>query len=271
MALRNLTTQTMLTISARWLDPSQERPILQRYPLSRALLIHLSTAHDRLIEFQRRSTTTQEALLRLTERLATLDARHDRLLRGTHGMLTSLAELADTDERAAHYLDLRDKVFPDGLRGVSRSYVDQAGEVMLLQGRLDERTVLALRSILTPNGSLFGHVQSLIDIGREMGQLEAERTSLGKTGEAMTRADVARARNEWIRVVSALKASLGLDGATAEEHDRIFRHLDEAEGKADRRVKPSNASSQLTQSEAPPPVAPPCESNQSEPAPDSVV
>lgn len=270
MALRGLTTQTMVTVSARWLDPNQERPILQRYPLSRALLTHLSTAHARLIEFQRRSTTNEETLQKLSERLAVLDDRHDRILRGAHGMLTSLAALADTDERAAYYLDLRDKLFPDGLRGVSRSYVDQAGEVMLLEGRLDDQSAFALRSILTPNGSLYGHVQTLIDIGREMGRLEAERTKLGRGSEQTTRADVARARNEWIRVVTALRASVALDSVSAEDLDRIFRHLDEAEAKADRRTLSSKATEAPTGSEDSPPSTSRCESNRTEQVPDSV-
>jgi len=269
MALRNLTTQSMVAVGARWLDPGQERPILQRYALTRALLHHLETTHARLIEFQRRSTDTEEAVQHLTERLAALDAQHDRLLRGVFGMLTSLAELADGEERATHFLDLRDTLFPDGLRGVSRSYWDQSGEAVLLRGRLNERIVQSLRSILTPNGSLFGHVQTLLDVARVMGELEAQRISLAKTSTDTTRADVARARNEWIRVVTALRAATSLDGVSPEESDRIFRHLDEAEAKADRRAQPAPTSKAATNGASTPPPAPSCAEDQSEPAPDS--
>lgn len=275
MALRNLTTQSMVAIGTRWLDPNHERPIIERYPLGRAVLEHIARAQTRLIDFQRKSTTTEEVLRTMSERLAALDNRHDRLVRGIYGLLTSLAELEDDEKEATRLLDLRDELFPEGLRAVTRSYLDQAGETAILQRRLDDRTKSALLSISTPKASLYRYVENLIHVGRRIGDLETERVTLAKTSNDTTRADVVRARHEWIRTVNALRASLELDGVTPEDYKRIFGPLEEAEAKADRRAQ-SSATESAPSSEASPrseaaqPPAPHCEAAPSDAPPESV-
>lgn len=244
MAKRNLTTQTMVTVSERWVDPEREKPILQRYPLTAALIPHLVKAHTNLVVFQRASAETQGEIAAVQKEQAALDAEHDRKIRGVFSFLTSLAELSDTEGRARHYLDLRDKLLPDGLRAVQRSYVDQAGEIVLLEGRLDDGAKRALADIGTPEGPLSLHVQAWMKAATRLGQLEEKRLDLARSAsiDDTRKSDVLRARNEWIRVVNGLKSNLLLDQASDEDLYRIFRHLDAAEAKADRRSpsEPSN-------------------------------
>lgn len=236
MALRNLTTQLMVSFSQNWIDATRERPIIERYSISRALLPRLEEVHGNLLSFQRKSLESQEAIAGIQRTQARLDAEHDRNVRGVYNYLTALAELSGEEERAEYYLELRDLLLPDGLQAVIRSYAAQGGEVLLLQQRLNRDVQAALRDIPTPDGNLYDHVEAWMKAGLALRALEEKRVDVAKTvGKAELKGtDVIRARNEWIRTVHALRANLDLDGASAEDVERIFRYLDAAEAKADR-------------------------------------
>lgn len=263
MALRNLTTASMVSISMAWVNPAEKRPLLEQYKLATALLPHLEQVHENLLRRHRAISVTQGRLADLQQRLAELDAQHDRKIRGISAILEGFAEISDDPSRAGAYLDLRDKLLPDGLRAVSRSYRDQGGEIILLRGRLDAGTIQALREIPTPQGSLYDEVEAWMRLGTQIGDLDAERMVLAGTRspEDISQADVARARNEWIRVVRALRTSLAFDNAEPEVVERIFRILDRAEAKADRRR--ASKTEPLPSPEAPPPC-----SNHEQPVPE---
>lgn len=228
MVLRHLSTQQMVTLSQYWLDPSRERPVIEKYPMGKATLPHVERAHNHLIAFHRRGRDSQREIAKIQTAQAKLDAIHDAKIRGVHGYLTAAAELADTEEEAQRYLDLRKALLPDGLRAVTRSYADQGGEIILLKERLRPEIIDALRAIPTPNGSLYSHVEAWIKAGRELSDLHSERLDILKTiGESEVRgADVIRARHEWVRVVRALRNSLELDNVTPEDREKVFRYLE---------------------------------------------
>lgn len=251
MALRNLNTPTMVAISTAWLDPESKRPLLESFPLARALLPHLEKAHGNLVAYHRAISVTKAILVEMRDRLAALDAQHDRKIRGIFSILSGFAEVSDDDEQARRYLDLRRKLLPEGLRAVSRSYMEEAGEIILLRGRLDADAIALLRSLPSPQGSLYDEVEAWIRLGQQIGDLDYERALLAGTSSPgdVRQADVARARNEWIRVVHTLRTSLGFDNAPEEVIERIFRQLDHEEAKADRRQT-------TAKTQEPPPAAP---------------
>lgn len=262
MALRNLSSPVMVSISTDWLDPERMRPILERYRLTGALLPFLAEVHENLIQRNRAISLTQSVLADLQRELAELDAHHDRKIRGIFGTLTAFAELADDAEKARAYLDLRGRLLPNGLRAVSRSYMDQSGEVLLLEARLDAASIETLREIPSPAGTLLDEVKAWIRLGREIGDLDMKRTSLTRhrlPGDT-TQADVARARNEWIRLAHMLRSSLSLDGAEPEVIEKVFALVDHEEAKADRR--------QASVKEPSPPPSPPPPCSDSPPPPD---
>lgn len=236
MALRNLTTQLMVSYSLNWLDPTRERPIIERYPISRALLPRIEEAHGNLFAFQRKSLESQGEIAAIQKDQARLDAEHDRNIRGVYNYLTALAELSFDEDEARHYLDLRDLLLPEGLQAIIRSYAGEGGEVLLLEQRLTPQAIANIRNIPTPGGNLYEHVQAWIKAGHTLRALEERRMDILRTlGESETKqADVARARNEWIRMAHALRANLELDRASAEDMERVFRYLDAGEAKADR-------------------------------------
>jgi hypothetical protein len=159
-------------------------------------------------------------------------------MRGAIKLLEALAELADNPDDARRYLELRDVLCPEGLKGTIKSYVDEAGAAKLLHGRLDESMKKQLGKIAIPGGKLLDAVNDWTDSAEQLGALENEKSALMKLADApegRRPQDVIDARNRWIRVVSALETALAISGADEETVARILAPLQDAEAKAGRR------------------------------------
>ena len=101
MALKDLTTATMVSVSAAWLDPNRERPILTKHKRTKALVEDLDDAHAGILRFQTKRAKLSADLKALGDRTTVLDATHDRHARGLFNVLDGLADLTDDEERKA--------------------------------------------------------------------------------------------------------------------------------------------------------------------------
>lgn len=237
MALRDLTTPTMVVLSASWLDPDAERPVLESLSQAGALLPSLDKAHKGLLHSQSTGDSASAEIAALQLRAAIVDAVHDHKARGSYGLLTALAEIADEPATGARYIALRDKLYPDGLELVRWSYTDEAGDAKLVDKRLTPEDKEFLKAIPIPHGTLYDVHMARVKAGKELGEIEKQRTALEKQAPgAPTAADGARARNLWIRTVNALLSLLELEEKLSEgDRDRLLAPLRRAEQKAARR------------------------------------
>ncbi|MCG8419246.1 MAG: hypothetical protein MJE77_15030 [Proteobacteria bacterium] len=238
MAFRNLTAETMATISERWLDPERDREILAKLSVLAPLLPLIEERHQALISGQHIGSAMKAEIETVRTKQQTLDVKHDRKIRGTHYMLTGLAELADDADQAAAFLDLRDRLLPEGRSATNRSYVDQAGDALRLPGRLDESDRKQLDQVPTPWGNLGNEVDAWTEAATEIGQLEEQRIELERNADsdAVTPAQARQAMNNWIRIARAVENNLDVaPGATDEIRDRILGPLYRAEERADRK------------------------------------
>ena len=262
MSYKSLTTPTMVTISGAWLDNAQERPLIESLPKAGALLSSLEVAHTGILTTQNTGIQAAASIIAIQEQQGTLDVLHDRKARGGYNLLGALAELATGPEEAAKYLALRDRLYPHGLKIVQWSYTDEAGEAKLAEERLSDDDKILLKKIPVPNGSLFDEHQARIKAAKDLGELEKKKTSLASSTETQgtTPSDVVRARNHWIRVVSAFVKVLELEDLSDADEGRILNQLRDAERRADQRTsktegkaarhsetaKPSNTSTDPT-------------------------
>ncbi|AUX40132.1 hypothetical protein SOCE26_015290 [Sorangium cellulosum] len=240
MGYRNLSPQAMVNISGPWLDPEQDRKVFTSLPLLAPLLPAVEEAHDRIRTTQRLGSSLQQQTKALVERAIALDATHDRKLRGAYNYLGALAEMTDDPTFAAALLDLRDRLAPAGLKAVSRSYGDQAGDAKLVRSRLDEASEKLLRKLKTPEGPLVQVVEAWVAAALELEKVEAQREQLALSAQSSTDGatprDVVNARNGWIRVVRAIETNLSLEkAATGEVVERLLGRLRRESARADRR------------------------------------
>lgn len=262
MALKNLSTETMLALSSSWLDAQRARPTLSANPRTAPYLADLEEAHATLLAANTSPANqgSTPELVALSVEATTVDQLHDRKVRGTYGLLTALAELANERLDAERYLDARNVLFPEGTAINRRTYLDEAGNAETVSQRLAGLPAVqeVLKSIPLAGDKNLGHeVAAWLEAGLALGKLETRRAELlherDAAAGASRRGELFRARNRWGRVANAMLAALELDEQTSDAIDRNFlRPLQEAEAKADRR-----AATEPQEAPAPPAPEPP--------------
>lgn len=258
MALRDLSSQQMLNITGAWLDPERERPRVQALSRVSPLLPDIQEAHETVQKAHRRDGSVSTELIDIQDQQAELDQIHDRKVRGIHGVLTSFAELSDTPEDAALHLGIRDALFPDGLKFITGSYGDQAGEVLFARDRLTSEATAVLKAMPTPSGNLMKAVNAWFKAGEDLGALEARRAKLESERAQQKSSGVQggqlRARNRWIGVMRAVLQMIELEKPDVETERHLLAPLERALKKADHRASGNDEGDEQDDEAAP--VAP---------------
>ncbi len=239
MSIRNLDIESMIEISGGWITPEAERPLIEGVPLLAPFLEELEKAHHALVRMQHAGTEVAAQRKALTGEATALDELHDRKLRGIYGVLTAFADLADDTDTAAGYLDIADRLFPAGLKGAQRSYLDEAAEAALVSEHLTEEIRHSLSNLPVPGGSLMAELEAWLDAGKALGDVEQKRRELGEgqPGAEISMKDVAAARSRWIRVVNTVLQVLELvPSLEASARSRLLAPLESATAKAERPV-----------------------------------
>jgi len=250
MSYRDLSTQTMVAILGAWLDPARERSTIEALPKAAFLLPSLEEANTELIGTQATPNDGHLAeLSALQKEEASIDEIHDRKARGTYGALTAFADLVDDPDKAARLIALRDKIFQQGLSVVRWSYVDEAGEVDLVEARLTAQDRTFLKQLPYPGGKLLEAHEARIAAARKLGDLERKKQDLIRANESkagkVALSDVAKARNGWIRTVRAFVGILDLEKNLAPDvRQKILGPLEDAERKAAKRGGKENGDEQ---------------------------
>jgi hypothetical protein len=240
MALKRLSSETMVTITGRLLDPERDRPALEALSLASSLIPAMEAVHDGLLSRQHLSAAIERELAKVLAGMATQDRLHNRKKRAVYNLLTDLAALTDDPVRAAAYLDLRDRLLPLGLMEVRRSYLDHVGDAQRLPSRLDDASRALLASIPTLDGPLEGHVNQWIEAAAELGRLDERRAQLEaqrSTGQDASPRQAYAAKRAWIRMIRSLIKVIEIDPqATPEIKERLLAPIRRAEALAERRA-----------------------------------
>ena len=223
----------MVGISGAWLDPQKDRPLLEKLPHVQGLVPPLEKAHQNLLLLQAspEPASLTAALSQLQEDAADDDATHDSKARGGFGMLGDLAELANDPAARSVYIQLRDKMYPNGLRVVQLSYAEEAGEVELVEQRLTKEDRDLLASIPSPDGNLLKSHELRVAAGRRLGEFERKRAEIFSKIDGTTVVkgpDVTKARNAWLRATRALVFVLELEDLDADTKKRLIGPLTDA-------------------------------------------
>lgn len=232
MALKNLSTAAMISLTKPWVtEGNGEREILLKFEETGGLLKRVESVQEELLAMQPR---TNERLLSVSEKQGALDLRHDDLVRGIHGFLTSLGFLVEDPRERQALTALRDELLPHGITLIQRSYRDEAGEAALLRARLSASTKKALKAIPLPKGTLADAVNRYLDVGDELGLLEDEKVALGNRNGSPTGASVVAARHRWVRNLNAMMALLDIVPIEDEERTLVLQRFERASRAAER-------------------------------------
>ena len=228
----NLQVDEMIHVSSFWLSDEKAREVAQQSAVLAPLVPKLQAAHDELVASQPRGADPK--LKELTDAASALDAVHDTLLRGIHMLLSALSLLEG--EQGEAYLELRDKLMPEGPQLTQRTYEAQAGYAKVVKERVAVGdTKSRLEQIVINDVPLLQRVMDWLDAGERLGKIEAERAARVKP-ETSIASRVHAARLQWVRLANLLQMLIPhaeLDAAGAE---RLLGPLRKAEEGGDRRA-----------------------------------
>ena len=176
MALKRLYNGEMVSLSGPLTQADHpDRKVLADIPATAALLPELDNAHDSLLSTQVKpeAETRLAAIIKIEK---SLDVRHDDLIRGVSGLLTSLAYLTRDPALAAGVLHVLSVLLPDGLDAVTRTYREEAGQAALLESRLSAADIALLKKIKILEGTAWDAVKEWMDVG-DVATLEGTSTA----------------------------------------------------------------------------------------------
>ena len=238
MATKNLSVEEMVSVSGAWTtegDPARQL-LLESSRLS-GLLPDVEAAHAAIYAVRPEHDDGEADIIKQS---GELDARHDRLARGIHGVLSESALL----EEGSAALALRDALFPEGLAAaINTTYRGQAGRGALVRELLSSEQRGQLAAVQLLEGSLLSKVDAWLDTAEQLGALETDRARRETPESPSRRLQILEARNGWVRVVSALQSIAALANLDEPADRLLFGPLRDAEATADRRAARRRAQS----------------------------
>lgn len=236
MALKRLRTEEMVAVTSTWVDRAHaDRQALDAVPALATLLPELDAAWRGLHVTYAAGPGT-ERRQQLQSRQRDLDLEHDDVLRGIWFYLQSQWFITRAPAGRTALERLRDKLLPEGLLAVNKSYREQAGQADLMASRLADSDRALLATMAMHDGrTLLDLVNRWMALGAELGALDRERA--GDVRDDVPRPVEARAaRYRWIRTMSAIRDVAALVAAQNTTIQTILARIDEAERVAERRA-----------------------------------
>jgi hypothetical protein len=239
MALKDLTTPTMLSVLDTWLDPKRALPKIKSLSRSSALLPDLASVRDGLQDSHAVNDRIAPELQKLQVAAGERDSDHDRKARGLDKIVDGLRELVDDPDLAEKLGALRGQILgPKGLLVISSSFTDEAQNAKLVDKRLTPESKALLAEVTVLDRTLGDWVKDWQRVAKELGKIEAERTALEtKAAAAVRPSDAVRARNKAIRTMNAFLSMLDLDDPAEDLRAELLGPLDVALTKAEKRGK----------------------------------
>lgn len=236
MAANRLSVEEMSEISRPWVTAgSPARIAIEQVPVLNALMPIMEAAHSAVVEavLASRPATLEPKERALASQAVELDLRHDDLIRGIHGSLTSLALVSPGK---SELLALRDWLFPDGLGHTQKTFRAEAGHAGLIRLGLNADMRSRLAAVQLHGSSLMALVEEWMDIGEKLGKLEEQRGSFA-TPSSTAQGAINAARLAWIKAINALIANAVLADLPPATDQLLFGAFRLASKKSDLRSR----------------------------------
>lgn len=240
MALKHLSLNEMVHVTASLIHPKDPaRAVLASSALLAPLLPLLEQAHQQAVAAMPLPEDPRRAAL-MAEAIA-LDTAHDTLAGNVYRLLTALAELGD---EGARYLELRDRLLPDGLAGTTNlTHEGEAGLGARIRATLTAEIRAELAAIAAGSRPLLELVDQWLATAERLGVVTQQQRALESAAPGVSPSGINEARLGWIRAVNALKHLSPLAALDEESARTVFSGLDALELKADARAARRRAGS----------------------------
>ena len=229
MNFTSLSTQTMLAHSQRLTTQPEPRAILAAHPMGPPTLDELGVAHQDLAEVVGARKYTLAEIGRLRDLIETLDFTHDECARALYYALEALGHDTSDPQKAARYRQAKQRLFPDGLEIVRRSYSDESGAVIERRAQMTSNLRQLLDNTAFGSSTLGALLDNWNQAGQELGDAFLQRAQLQvglKGGGTLQIATDHRAkRHRWARVMRALLMVIEVIEPSPEEREVLLGTL----------------------------------------------
>lgn len=234
VALIKLSAREMVKLGNDLIRPGgAERIAIEAVPAARGLISTIQRANEGLASSQAPSGSEAAAL---SDEMMALDVRHDDLVRAIDGRLESEYYATEDEVLRKIITIVRAAVFASGRNIIQRTYMEEAGEVVMRDARVTAEHHAFLEKLTTYEGRTLEELYvELQAVATKLGELEKRRQQLDKDGALVTKSR--EARYQWIRAINALIAVLESENVDA---GPILADIRAAEAKAERRAATSS-------------------------------
>lgn len=209
MALRRLTANEMIQLSSPWVERgSAAYKLLRSIPEIAALMPYIEDSHQRLVNAL--PSYLPDPLKQLSLEASRVDLLHDSLARGIYTAMSGFIMLSTDQELTAQIQRLLKVIFPSGLSVIQKPYREEASEAALVDSRVSQEDRAVLARLPIPGGDVKQSFESWLSVARRLGKIEDQRATEAQRVARAAAADLVKARNKWIRSVTALVSYLEL-------------------------------------------------------------
>ena len=182
MALRKFSTGEMVGVTYPWVTPGHpERAVLEGLPGTAGLIPHAESVHGGLLTI--RTDTAGDFLSVLGDTLSVFNLQHDDLARVAWYILEAYRHRNRGTPEGVSIENLQATLFPTGLKIVSASYLETAGQAELRRTSLTEERRAVLSAIPMQGGNLLDVVNQWNQVGVDMGNMQNQRATPIAIGE----------------------------------------------------------------------------------------
>ncbi len=268
MAFKDVALAEMVSLFSPWVNDKAEKAAFLAVPETAGLHAQVERAYAGVVAAKPALVATSPDLTALYAEEDAVDTQHDHLARSvgfaldSHRSLCLGAAPPDVD-RAQACEDAGARLFPDGMGFITSSYRAESGNAERAAKALKEHPEVGalLKSIPTKKGSTLLDTANLwLAAGAALGQLENLKDKLQAklaASPAASKAVVASARNQWIRVANRIVDVLDDSDAPAEAVLAIRGKLRKAAAKAGSKAAGGATSPGAGGDAAPEPKTPP--------------
>lgn len=238
MGLRDLISSSMIAIGDRCttLEPDGIRGLLEADAVLKIYPAQFEIVTAPLSEMEATVGTIEGEIGELTVQINEADTDGDALIGGFDDLTTGSAAVCGVVALAAAIIAARDAALgSDGrARLVKAPYLALTGEATQMEKRLKPEHWQTLDQIRIAQISASDVLRYWMSLARSISKKEIRRGELRSKNDAseITRGQVAKARNNWIRVANSFLSAVEISGLTEEQRALVLTPIQEAERSA---------------------------------------
>lgn len=244
MNLRNLTIASMIIATQQWLDPKGLLPLLEAHESLRVFVPKLRKLLEDLLRLRPLQDTLDKLLKDVGIDARAIDRRHDTKAKALFLALESLVLGLGEDDAVLSEAckQLQQTLFPQELKTLQLSFLEEVGEAMRAAEQLSEAQRELLRKLAWgPQGqTLWDLFNAWQAAAADLNTLEARREALQSqrahmVSDGVSKAQIQSTRQLWGRTARTLLASIELeDELSALQRDQLTARLSRLAEAADK-------------------------------------